>query len=71
MPMEQVPANLISRRVNLGLSITLASRAMKVDRRTLERAERGESVSPSSAKKIAGFYGLQVTDVWSVEEWAA
>lgn len=38
---------------------------MHIDWKTLQRAETGRTAPfPSTALKIAGYYGLRVTDVW-------
>lgn len=56
-------------RLNRGLSIRHAAREMGVDPDALARAERGEGVPhPRNAKKIADFYGHQVTDLWPIGE---
>ena len=60
--------NLIAERVNRGLSTTEAAEAMGIARGTLERAERGQSVQVGSAKRIADFYEVKVTDIWPVTE---
>jgi lambda repressor-like predicted transcriptional regulator len=44
---------------------------MGLARGTLERAERGDSVHPGTAKVIADFYGVKVTDIWPVEDRTA
>ena len=68
---ESVSAFLLASRVNRGWSIRRAAIEIGIDRRTLERAEQGELVSPAAAKKIADAYGRKVTDLWAVEDWAA
>lgn len=59
---------LMAARLNRGLSVRKAAREMKVDRRTLERAESGQHVHPSSAKRIADFYDCRVTDIWPIPD---
>lgn len=54
-------------RLNMGLSTRKAAIRIGIARETLERAERGEDVWPETAKKIADFYGLRVTDIWPVD----
>jgi lambda repressor-like predicted transcriptional regulator len=61
-----VNVNLEAQRMDRGHSIRSAAAAMGVARATLERAERGQGVHPSSAKKIADFYEVKVTDIWPV-----
>lgn len=63
--------NLEVERLNRGLSLRQAAKRIGIDRRTLERAERGDGVHPGSAKLIADFYGVQVVDIWPVRERAA
>lgn len=59
--------NLEVERLNRGLSTREAARQIGIARGTLERAERQDRVFPSSAKLIADFYGVRVTDIWPVE----
>lgn len=63
--------NLTAERLNRGLSLLDAATRIGVSRGTLARAERGLGVHPSSAKRIADFYDVQVTDIWPVEPKAA
>lgn len=59
-------------RLNRGLSVEDAARAMQVTTETLRRAELGHHRPQArNAFRIADFYGLQVTDVWPIEEAAA
>lgn len=59
-------------RLNRGLSLNEAARQIGISPNTLAAAESGEVRPwPSSALKIAGFYGYRVTDVWPVEPDAA
>jgi len=58
---------LRSERLNRGLTLKQAATRMGVSWKTLQRAEAGSSVPfPATALKIAGFYGMRVTDVWPV-----
>jgi lambda repressor-like predicted transcriptional regulator len=59
--------NLEEVRLNRGLSLRQAAEQIGIHRRTLDRAERGDSVHPGNAKLIADFYGVRVTDIWPVE----
>lgn len=63
--------NLIENRLNRGLSLPAASRDIGISRGTLRRAEAGEMPSPASAKKIADFYGVRVTDIWPLSDRSA
>lgn len=58
--------NIIAERLNRGLSRNEAARQMGIAQKTLVAAEDGRSISPSSAKAIADFYGVRVTDLWPV-----
>lgn len=58
-------------RLNRGLSLNGMADEVKIARGTLKRAEEGEAIHPASALKIAKFLGVQVTDIWPVDERAA
>lgn len=58
-------------RLNAGLATRELAEQIGVNRNTIVRAERGEGVYPATAKKIADYFGVQVTDLWPVEERAA
>ncbi len=58
---------LVALRVNRGLSVPAAAARAGVATGTLRRAERGLSIRPGPAKRIADFYGRKVTDLWPVE----
>jgi ribosome-binding protein aMBF1 (putative translation factor) len=60
--------NLRAARVNRGLSIPDLAAQLGLGRRVIERAESGQMPHPRNAKKIADFYGVQVTDIWPVTE---
>lgn len=60
--------DLKAARLNKGLSLRAAAIRVGVDMHALWRAERGGSPSPATAKVIADFYGVQVTDIWPLEE---
>lgn len=60
--------NLIAARLNKGMSPEVAANAIGIARGTLERAEDGRGIHPGTAKKIADFYGVLVTDIWPVRE---
>ncbi len=59
---------LAALRADAGYSVRGAAREMGLARGTLERAERGESIHPATAKLIADFYGVKVTDIWPVDD---
>lgn len=60
--------NLKAERINRGLSVKALAEILGVSRDTIERAERGESLHPSNAFKVADFYGFKVTDVWPLDD---
>lgn len=50
-------------RLNKGLTVAeLASRLHDVDEGAIYRLERGMRIAPAKAKRIADFYGVDVTD---------
>jgi transcriptional regulator with XRE-family HTH domain len=59
--------NIVAERLNRGLTQEDAAREIGIARATLDRAERGESIQVAKAKRIADFYGVQVTDLWPVD----
>ena len=63
--------NITAERLNRGLSVAAAAKEIGVHRATLTSLESGARVHPESAKKIADFYGCQVTDLMPVEDVAA
>lgn len=61
--------NIRAARMNRGLSTRAAAIAIGVARQTLEDAESGERIPlPATAKKIADFYDVKVTDIWPVDD---
>lgn len=55
-------------RLNRGLTVPVAAKEMGLSVTTLSRAENtGIRPHPGNAKKIADFYGFQVTDLWPLE----
>jgi DNA-binding XRE family transcriptional regulator len=59
--------NLAERRVNAGHTLRSLAREIGVAATTLTRAENGDTVTPQVAHAVAGFHGLTVTDVWSLD----
>lgn len=55
-------------RLDRGLSIRSAAKKIGIGPDVLNRAERGNMPRPDSAKKIADFYGLRVTDIWPIKD---
>lgn len=62
--------DLAAARLNRGLSIKAAAREIGVHEHSLRSVEGGGSAHPATAKKIADFYGVQVTDFMPVDEAA-
>lgn len=55
-------------RLNRGLSLNGMAKQVNIARNTLKNAEEGEAIHPASALKIAKFLGVQVTDIWPVDD---
>jgi transcriptional regulator with XRE-family HTH domain len=60
--------NLRAERLNRGLTIRALAERLDVSAGTIRAAERGESVHPANAKRIADYYGVKVTDIWPVPD---
>lgn len=70
--MTTVAFDLHAERVNRGLSLRRAGSQMGIAPNTLKQAENGSTtVHPGTAKKIADFYGVKVTDIWPLVETRA
>lgn len=67
MEPERTRATLVTERINRGLSVAAAARAMGIARGTLVSFEDGEPVALASAKAIADFYGWTVVDLLALE----
>lgn len=63
--------DLRAARVNAGLSIRGLAQVAQVHEHAVRRLERGERVRPASAKPIADFFEIRVTDLMPVEREAA
>lgn len=59
--------NLRAARLNAGLTQRALSDAVDVRIQTLQRLEDGAGCHPANAKKIADFFGVQVTDLMPLE----
>jgi ribosome-binding protein aMBF1 (putative translation factor) len=57
------PFDLERARVNAGYSIRGLARHLEIHEATLRRLERGLPVRPGSAKPIADYFNVQVTDL--------
>ena len=55
--------DLTRARVNKGHSIRGLARELKTHEATIRRLEQGLPVRPESAKPIADYFGVQVTDL--------
>lgn len=62
--------NIVAERVNRGLSREVAAKRIGISRETLRLIEQGSVPRPLTAKRIADFYGVQVTDIWPVKQAA-
>jgi DNA-binding XRE family transcriptional regulator len=58
----------IVKRMDMGLSPEAAAQRIGIARGTLLRFERGDSLSLTSAKLIADFWGCKVTDMIPFED---
>lgn len=63
--------DLKAERLNRGLSLNALSAEVGLPKSTLARIEGGIPPRPETAKKIADFYGVKVTDIWPTEKEAA
>lgn len=58
-------------RLNRGLSRRQVADEIGISQMTYRRVEEGLPVHPASAKKIADYFGVQVTDLMPATEVAA
>lgn len=66
------PLNLATERLNRGHSIRSLARELEVHEHAIRRLERREGgVHPATAKKLADYFGVQVTDLMPIEKEAA
>lgn len=63
--------DLAAERLNRGYSIRSLAEELGVHQHAIRRLEAGEGVHPATAKKVADFFGCQVTDLMAVERSAA
>lgn len=59
---------LAAARLNAGFSRRGLAEHINVPEQTLRRLEGGERCSPAYAKRIADFFGVQVTDLMPLDE---
>lgn len=55
--------NLTEARVNAGYSIRAFAKELGIHEHSLRTLERGGSVQPDTAKKVADFFDIKVTDI--------
>jgi ribosome-binding protein aMBF1 (putative translation factor) len=66
-----VSFDLATARINRGHSIRGLARALSVHEHTIRRLEQGHAVRPESAKPIADYFEVKVTDLMPLEAEAA
>lgn len=59
----EIHRRLAEKRLNEGKSIRALAKDLDVHQHTIRALERGESVSPASAKKVADWLGCTVVDL--------
>lgn len=55
--------HLRAARLNAGLAVRELARAVDVPEQSVRRLELGNGVTPAIAKRIADYFGVQVTDL--------
>lgn len=63
--------DLTSARVNAGYSRRGLARELKVHEHAITRLENGERIHPATAKKIADYFDVRVTDLMPTDRQAA
>ncbi len=58
--------NLAAARLNRGHSIRSLADELGVHQHAIRRLEAGGSIHPATAKKIADYFGCQVTDLMPI-----
>lgn len=69
--MRSMTFDLAAERVNRGHSLKSLAKELGIHSNSLAALERGESVHPATAKKVADYFGIKVTDLMPVERSAA
>lgn len=59
--------DLETARINKGHSIRGLARELNISEPTIRRLEKGEPVRPESAKPVADYFDVQVTDLMPIE----
>lgn len=60
------PFSLVRARLNRGLSRRQAAVEIGIAQASLRSLEEGGTIHPAGAKKVADFFGVQVTDLMPV-----
>lgn len=63
--------DLTTARINAGFSIRGLADRLDIGEHSIRRLEAGEIVHPATAKKVADFFGVLVTDLMPIEREAA
>lgn len=63
--------DLTTQRLNSGHSIRSLARELEVPEQSIRRLEDGKGIHPANAKKVADFFGIQVTDIMPLDREAA
>lgn len=63
--------NLRAERMNRGMSVNDLAAATGIDRKAITRLEGGGGCYPATAKPIADYFGVKVTDLMPLEDVAA
>jgi DNA-binding XRE family transcriptional regulator len=62
--------DITAARMNAGYTIRGLAREIGIAEQSLRRLEGGEGVYPGTAKKVADYFGVQVTDIMPVGQAA-
>lgn len=60
--------DLTASRLNAGHTRVSLAEAVGVPRYTVDRLEKGLSIHPASAKRIADYFGVKVTDLMPAQQ---
>lgn len=63
--------DLTEARINAGHSVRSLARVLDIHQQSISALERGEVVHPATAKKVADFFEVRVTDLMPIERRAA
>lgn len=63
--------NLRAERLNAGKSIRGLAKHLDVPEQSIRRLEAGFGINPETAKKIADYFGIKVTDLPAFAEMVA